>query len=219
MDIPRLIGAIAVLAWPILAAVLVWRLFPIVHEIAKSRNFSITVGGMQLTVQEATDQSRHRLEDLQKKVEELRAKSNQKKPVAVPLNKDERPLPRRIAWVDDNPVNNAYEIARLRNDGVEVVKLISTEDAVRTLIEEQVPVRAVISDMVRREGSMYNDKAGIELVRQLRAASLEVPIFVYSSTKALTRSCKEVLAEGATDATASSVELYEMLREPLRPAV
>ena len=218
MEISELINAIAGLAWPILAAVLVWRLFPVVREIAKSRSFSIKVGGMELTVQEATEQLRLSLEDLQQKVGELRAQSRVA-PTAVPLHKDESPSPRRIAWVDDNPVNNAYEIARLHNEGVEVVELTSTEDAFRTLVKKQVPVRAVISDMGRREGGMYNDKAGIDLVRQLRAASLEVPIFVYSSTKALTRSREEVLAEGANGATASSVELYELLREPLGPAV
>ena len=218
-DIPRLIEAIAGLIWPILAAFLVWRLFPIVHEIAKSRSFSIKVGGMELTVQEATEQLRLSLEDLQQKVRELRSQPGEEVSAASLVREGENLPPRRILWVDDNPTNNAFEITYLRNKGIEVVELTSTDDAIRALVGNQVPVCAVISDMVRREGGTRNYRAGINLVRQLREANLELPIFIYSSTKALAHSREEVLKVGANGATASSVELYELLREPLRLAV
>ena len=218
MDIPKLVDAIAGLVWPILAVGLVCRLFPVVRKIVESRSFSIKVGGMEITVQQATEQFRLGLEDLQQKVEELRSRSGQKAHAAGLVHEDENPSPRRIAWVDDNPVNNAYEIAWLRNEGVEVVELKSTADAMRTLVGNQVSVRAVISDMVRREGGTRKYRAGIDLVRKLRTAKLKVPIFIYSSIKALAHSREEVLAAGANGATASSVELHELLREPLGPA-
>lgn len=216
MNIPQLLEALAGLAWPVLAAVILWKLFPLVKEIAKSRAFTIKVGSMELSVQEATEQLRANLEDLQKKVEELRAQTGHKTAAVAPVAPQGPALaPQRLVWVDDKPANNALEIARLRDEGVEVVQVTSTEDALRLLVVEQLAVRAVISDMARRERDQLNWKAGIDLIRQLRNAGLSIPIFVYGSARALEKARDEVRAVGGNGATASSVELFEMLRGAL----
>lgn len=213
---PQLLEALAPFAWPLIAAVVLWRVFPLVKEIVKSRAFTIKVGSMEISVQEATEQLRASLEDLQKKVEELRAQRGHKTTLAAPSASAAPAIaPRRVVWVDDRPENNALEIARLRDDGVEVIEVTSTEDAVRILVDRRLAVRAVISDMVRREGNAPNRKAGLELIQQLRSAGLSVPIFVYGSARALEQTRDQVLAVGGSGATASSVELFEMLSEVL----
>ena len=84
---------------------------------------------MELSVQEATEQLRTNLEDLQKKVEELRAQTGHETPaIAASAPQQAAVVPRRIVWVDDKPANNAFAIARLQDDDVEVVQVTSTED-------------------------------------------------------------------------------------------
>ena len=213
---PQLLEALALFAWPLIAAVVLWRVFPLVKEIVKSRAFTVKVGNMEISVQETTDQLRASLEDVQKKVEQLRAHMGHKTaPVSTNASAALAIAPRRVVWVDDRPENNALEIARLRDDRVEVIEVTSTEDALRILVDQRLDVRAVISDMVRREGNAPNRKAGLELIQQLRSAGLSVPIFVYGSARALEQTRDQVLAVGGSGATASSVELFEMLSEVL----
>ena len=216
LNIPQLLEAIAGLAWPLLAAIVLWKLFPVVKDIAKSRAFTIKVGSMELSVQEATEQLRASLEDLQKKVGELRAQTGQAVPASVTSTAQVPAVtPRRVVWVDDNPANNAFEIARLKDEGVEVVQVTSTDEAMGVLVVRQTAVRAVISDMVRREGGALNWKAGVELIQQLRNAGLTVPIFIYGSVRAVEQTRNQALAVGGNGATSSSVELFELRRDAL----
>ena len=120
-----------------------------------------------------------------------------------------------MAWVDDVPENNAYEIERLREDGVEVLEIESTEDAVRALVNEGRPVKAVVSDMGRREGPIYNREAGLDLIRALRTENIKVPIYVYTSPASVERTRNQVTAVGGNGTTASQVELFELLDREL----
>jgi CheY-like chemotaxis protein len=85
----------------------------------------------------------------------------------------------------------------------------------RVLVADRLSVHAVISDMARREHGELNWKAGLELIQQLRKAGLSIPIFIYGSARALEKTRDEVLAVGGNGATASSIELFEMLRGAL----
>jgi CheY-like chemotaxis protein len=170
---------------------------------------------MELTVQEASDQLRQQVEDLQRKLSEVR---QQTQSAAVPPTSappSPPTVPRRVLWVDDVPENNAYEIARLRDDGVEVVGATSTDEALQILVNQRLAVRVVISDMGRKESGTYRPRAGAMLTEQLRAAGIATPIFIYSSAKGVERAREEVLAVGGNGATSSMVELFEMIRSPL----
>jgi CheY-like chemotaxis protein len=236
----KLLTAITALLWPILVGIVVWKLLPHVREVLKSRNFSIEVAGLKIGAQDFSDQVRTQIEDLQNKVAELRAS-------AQPVNKSDDsfvksadnppltsvqqgPLPSaqthatvsvpRILWVDDNPPNNAFQIARLRESGVEVVEALSTSEAMNLLTTAKQPFAAVISDMGRREEGRYRPKAGMRLIETIRNTDLPpVPIFIYSSPTHLERTRAEATAAGATAATASPVELLEMLRSVLKREV
>jgi CheY-like chemotaxis protein len=214
MDFPKLIEAVGVLAWPVLAAVVLWRLFPLAREIAKSRGFTVKIGDMELTVQEASEQLRVQLEDLQKKVADLRSgivAVPQPAPLAPPLAAPTATAP-HILWVDDKPENNAFEIARLRDAGVAVSEARTTDEAIR-LLTTGAPIQAVITDMGRLEAGSFRSRAGLDLIRAARVAGITVPMFVYSSRQAAARTREEVIAAGGNGATASTVELFELLRE------
>ena len=229
MNVPALLEAIGSIAWPIIAALVLWRLFPLIKDITKSRGFTIKVGDMEVTVQEASEKVRLQIEDLQKKVSELRAmpaaaefgrsvftKEFQAQKAAV-TKEHPAPTAAHVLWVDDNPENNAFEIARLRDDGVAVSEATSTKDALATLTAG-APIAAVITDLGRREHGSYRSRAGLDLIRAVRAAGMQTPVFVYTSPGAAPKIKDEVLAAGGSGATGSPVELFEFLHEALGDA-
>src|SRR5262245_15465780 len=132
----ELISALAALAWPLLLALLLWKLFPIVKEILQSRGFSVKIAGMEVSVQEAAQQLSTRIQDLQKHVMLLRsgqepngARAESSKPLADRAPKK----PTRILWVDDNPKGNALEIAQLKDRGIDVVQAVATNESMANL--------------------------------------------------------------------------------------
>lgn len=227
-----LIEAISGLAWPILAAVVLWKIFPTLRRVIDSRKFSIKLGGMEVSVQEASENLATQVNDLQQKVTELRFLA--KRPI-VPATSDVQPSPairaggaqkpgvqqsfRRILWVDDQPENNVFEIAKLRSEGLDVVEARSTSEAVSFLVAGRDPVGLVISDMGRREDGEFRPKAGILLIEKIREAGYaQLPVLVYSSARHLDRTREEVLSAGGAGATASPVELFELVHTLLAQA-
>ena len=208
-DLVGIIGALADLAWPLLATVVLWKLWPTFLEIANSRAFRVKVGTMEISVQEAAEQLGRSVGDLQRKFGELRMESRADGAPPETHRSLARP---RVAWVDDVPGNNAYEIARLRQDGVDVLQMLSTRDAVHALVDESRPVDVVISDMGRREAGTYNRRAGLELIRALRAENFDKAIYVYCSSESAARMQDEIERAGAQGITSSQVELFDMLR-------
>jgi hypothetical protein len=59
------IKALAELAWPILAAVVLFGLLPPLRKVLQSRGVTIKYGQMESSVQDASDQLRKQVEDLQ----------------------------------------------------------------------------------------------------------------------------------------------------------
>ena len=207
-DLAELFSAVADLAWPLLSGVILWKLWPVLLDSIKSRSFRVKVGMMEISAQDATVQLRRSVEDLQRKVEELRAKGQPHEAQTEVHKLSAKP---RLAWVDDVPEDNAYEIARLREDGVKVLEMLSTEDAVRILVEEGQPVDVVISDMGRLEDGSYNRTAGLELIRALRTEDFNEPIYVYCSATSARGLRDEVYRAGGSGITSSQVELLEIL--------
>ena len=58
------IKALADLAWPVLAAVVLVGLLPTLRNVIQSRNVTIKYGQMEVSVQDAADQLRRQVEDL-----------------------------------------------------------------------------------------------------------------------------------------------------------
>lgn len=120
------------------------------------------------------------------------------------------PRVRRILWVDDQPATNAYELAALRDRGIDVIEVLSTEDALRRLSEDSA-FDGVVTDMHRREAGQTRPEAGLQLLRTMRQQEFDIPVVVYTSLRSAERYGTKVRELGAVGATAAASELFELL--------
>jgi CheY-like chemotaxis protein len=222
MTAARIIEAIGSLLWPLLLAVVVLRVLPHLpgmfadlREALRTRAFKVKVGGAELSVEQATEQLRRQVTDLQT---QMAAQLAERSPARA-AGAEVRPFEGRptVLWVDDHPEGNALELAKLRDDGVEVLQARSTSEAMDVLTLRR-GVQVVITDLGRSEGGEYRPHAGMALMRQLREAGFELPVLVYTSPRGVARDREDALAAGAVRVTASPTELFAALRELLRPA-
>jgi hypothetical protein len=131
MTAARIIEALGSLLWPLLLAVVLFRLVPHlpglmadVREALRTRAFKVKVGGAELSVEQAAEQLRRQVTDLQSQMAaQLVERSPAAAAAAAPWPSQGRPT---VLWVDDKPEANALEIAKLRDDGVEVLQARST---------------------------------------------------------------------------------------------
>jgi CheY-like chemotaxis protein len=222
MTAARIIEAIGSLLWPLLLAVVVLRVLPHLpgmfadlREALRTRAFKVKVGGAELSVEQATEQLRRQVTDLQTQMAAQLAEKGPARVAAAEVQPFEgRPT---VLWVDDHPEGNALEIAKLRDDGVEVLQARSTSEAMDVLTLRR-GVQVVITDVGRSEGGEYRPHAGMALLRQLPEAGFELPALVYTSPRGVARDREDALAAGAARVTASPTELFAALRELLRPA-
>ena len=224
MTAARIIEALGSLLWPLLLAVVVLRVVPHLpglmadlREALRTRAFKVKVGGAELSVEEATEQLRRQVTDLQTQMAAQLAKRSPAQAAAAgaaPQAYQDRPT---VLWVDDRPESNALELAKLRDDGVEVLQAKSTAEAMDVLTLRR-GVQAIVTDLGRVEGGEYRPHAGLALMRQLREAGFEQPVLVYTSARGVARDREDAVAAGAATVTASPTELFAALPELLRPA-
>lgn len=212
------INAIATLAWPVLAALLLFALLPTLIRVLRSRGVSIKFGNMELSVQDVSEQMRKQIEDLQNQVSALKSSLASPAPgapapaaPASPAARTASPARKSILWVDDRPENNAFEIAKLQEDGYEIATATSTKAALAQLESGSVWPDLIISDMGRREGALYRRTAGLDLIRAVRAKNIDVPIFIYASNEAVRKYSDQVREAGGNGITASPMELMEFI--------
>jgi CheY-like chemotaxis protein len=237
MTAARIIESIGSLLWPLLVAVLVWRLVPLLpglvadlRQALRTRAFSVRVGAVELSVEEATELLRRQVADLQRQVESQVAAPavpaapptpGSRPPATAGAAATDRAAPQApwsgrplVLWVDDRPDGNAFEMARLRDDGVELLQARSTDEALDVLALRR-GVQALITDLGRTEGGEYRPHAGLALLRRLREDGLELPVLVYTGRRGVERERAAALAAGAAVVTASPVELFASLRSVL----
>jgi CheY-like chemotaxis protein len=237
MTAARIIEAVGSLLWPLLVAVVVFRVAPHVPGIVadlrramRTRAFTVKVGGVELTMEEATEQLRRQVTDLQDQVAGQLAARVPPAP-AGPAPADERAAgpPRApsgpagapagpgrptVLWVDDHPEDHALELAKLRDDGVEVLQARSTFEAMDVLSLRR-GVHAVVTDLGRAEDGEFRTHAGLALLRQLREAELDLPVAVYTSRERVALDRQDALEAGARVVTASPTELFAVMRRLL----
>ena len=213
--IVELLKAIGPLLWPLIAAVVLWKLFPIVRDVAKNRAFTVKVGDMEVSVQNATEQFQTQIQDLQNQVLALRESQGAKPADAEPttLRANAEAPSRTILWVDDKPEGNAFEIAQVESLGIRVITARTTAEGMTALRSEAVA--AIISDMGRREEDGYHAEAGLEFLRALRSAGFDQPYLMYTGRRGAERANVSVKAEKGDRATASPVELLGWIQAKL----
>jgi CheY-like chemotaxis protein len=234
MTAARIIEAIGSLLWPLLVAVLLIRVLPHVPTLVadlrramRTRAFTVSIGGAELTVEEATEQLRRQVTDLQTHMAVQLADRGERASappagaapaapagagdVAAPASGKGRPT---ILWVDDRPDDHTLELAKLRDDGVEVLLARSTAEAMDVLSLRR-GIQAVVTDLVRSEDGEFRSHAGLALLRQLKEAEQDQPVLVYTDGRRVELDRQDALDAGATVVTASPVDLFGALRRVL----
>ncbi|GAU69162.1 two-component response regulator [Streptomyces sp. NBRC 110611] len=217
-DFADLLYALTALAWPLIVGLVIWQLFPTIKRIAESRGFTVKVGTAELTVQELSEKILKSTADIQGKLASVSTSAPTPTESRYPPTESEHPahLLRRILWVDDNPSNNAYEVAQLQTLGVDVVQVASTRRCIEALSAAAPPFDAVLSGMARHENSGFHPDAGLELAKEIRARGGDVPVFIYTSDQALARRSEileAILKAGGNDVAASPTALFTLLRK------
>lgn len=205
-DLAKLISALAALAWPAVFAVLLVKLFGPIRalvESARGRKFTIKVAGNELTMEEASEQQRVLLADLQNKLAQLEKGLLPREATASVT--EPKPRSKRVLWVDDRPRNNSFLVASLQDRGVQVDIALSTTEGLEAL--KQARYDAVISDMGRPEG----ETAGIDLALKMKTAAPGVPVFIYCGKWAATHLRDDALAAGVALITSSGSSLMAAL--------
>lgn len=207
-EFSEVISALASLAWPVLTAVLAFKFFGPLKELIESirgRKFTVKVGDNELSVEEASEQQRLITSDIQSKLAEFERQLTSGQPVHLVEPEDVPSRPKRILWVDDNPLNNSYFIADLKDKGHDIETALSTTDGVSKFQTKDFDI--VISDMGRPEG----EKAGIDLVKKIRRLNTEVPFFIYCGGWAARNLREKALDAGVTEITSSGTTLLSFL--------
>ena len=234
MTAARIIEAVGSLLWPLLVAVLLIRVVPhipgVVADLRKAmrtRAFTVKIGGVELSIEDAAEQLRRQVTDLQTQLAAQLAQRGEPGPPAAPGVPPGGPAGAEagagpaadqgratILWVDDNPEGNALELAKLRDDGLEVLMARSTAEAMDVLSLRR-GVRAIVTDMGRAEDGEFRSHAGLALLRQLHEAEQDQPVLVYTSARRVELDRQDALDAGATAVTASPTELFAALRRIL----
>jgi CheY-like chemotaxis protein len=164
-------------------------------------------------VQDAFEQVYRQIDDLQDKMEALHDTAELAGTEASPESPRETPIVatrKIILWVDDKPQNNAFEIAKLRAKDYTVVESTSTDNAMKKL-QERSGVDVIITDMGRAEGNSYVQDAGVQLIKKVRDAGFEVPVFCYTTPNAAQKHYDQIKDAGGNGATASPTELFKLI--------
>lgn len=207
-SVVTLIDALTALLLPLTLIVLLVKMWPVLRGIFETRKFTIKIAGFELSAQEATDQLRSQIEDLQAKVAALTAHA----PVpAVPETTivppaPPRPATRRILWVDDQPANNAALIAAFQREGIEIDLAVTTAEGLGRLQAQPEGFAAVIADQGRVEDGKYRSDAGTALVREMRAQGIDLPVALFTSARGV-RTGGDALKAGAEIVTSSSTDI------------
>lgn len=213
----RIIESFALLLWPVIVIILIVVFRPAVASIvesARSRKFTLKVGGQELTMEEANEQQRTLISDLQAQVIELRKKIEGATGHAKALHTDEPALHPQllntILWVDDVPKNNSYFIDQLAKSEISVDLALSTSEGIAKF--ERGAYRFIISDMGRVEGGLFHPYAGIDLLQTIRKKDPNIPFIIFTTHRNAQEFGKKAKSLGATAITSSHTDLFAILK-------
>jgi serine/threonine protein kinase len=114
-------------------------------------------------------------------------------------------------WVDDNPENNTETITLFESRGVQVTTALSTADAAQRY--DPAVHKFVVSDMGRFEGAdkAYVERAGLDLLAQLKARRADVQLVFCTSSRAATTYRADALAAGARAIVEDCAEVLKVM--------
>ncbi len=218
-DVSKLLEGLATLAWPAIIILLIVLFRPAVAaliESAKSRKFTLKIGGQELTMEEASEQQRTLIADLQAQVIDIQ-KRIEGVVQPVPAERLERvlvtapPVARSILWVDDQPKNNSYLFQQLSDKGIKVDTAVSTSKGLRLFDKTNYGV--IISDMGRTEDGAYKETAGLELLQRIREHNKTIPFIIFTTFRSSKEYGDTAISLGATAITSSPTEMFGLLEK------
>jgi CheY-like chemotaxis protein len=213
--ISKLIEALAAMAWPAIVLILIVCFRPAIVgiiESAKSRRFTLKVGGQELSMEEVNEQQRNLISDLQTQLLDVRKRLDT---LAAPAPADSKavtsrePSPAAILWADDNPKNNSYFVERLTKAGIKVDLARSTGEALS--LSSRQKYSSIISDMHRYEDGADNSDAGIDLLKAVRGRHQQTPFIIYCGAEGIRAYGAEAKRLGVTGITSSPTQLSGLL--------
>jgi CheY-like chemotaxis protein len=214
-DVSKLLEGVAAVAWPAIIVLLILLFRPAISaliESAKSRKFTLKFGGQELSMEEANEQQRTLIADLQTQVLEIKKRIEAS--VLPLLPETTRSLvstpARLVLWVDDQPKNNSFFVQQLTDKGISVDLALSTSEGLRLFGKKAYG--AVVSDMGRTEDGKYKPTAGIDLLRQIREDNEVVPFIIFCTSRGVAEHRQEAMSLGATGITSSGTEMSGILQ-------
>ena len=219
-DFGKILEGIATLLWPIITIILIVVLIVLfrpaiaaIIESAKSRKFTLKIGGQELTMDEVSKQQRDVITDIQAQISELRHKIEGDAQLTTTLSEPSsgRRLGRSMAilWVDDNPKNNSYYVQQLSDMNLKVDLALSTSEGLRRFNEGQYTL--VISDMGRQEKGSFNHTAGLDLLKEIRASNPDIPFIIFTTSSAVREHTSQAKELGVTLITSSGTAIMGIL--------
>jgi CheY-like chemotaxis protein len=214
-QIAKFMEAVSTLLWPLIVIVVIVVFRPAVSnliESARSRKFTVKIGGQELTMDEAGEQQRSLIADLQSQLIDLRKRVDGNRFSSKPSSSEINPVPRgpaSILWVDDNPKNNSYFIDQLQELGIKVDLVPTTSKGLEMFARRRYS--CVISDMGRKEDGKEKSDAGLDLLRAIRERDPNIPFVIFCSFDGVRRYGADAMLLGATGITASGTELIALL--------
>ena len=203
--------AIAQFSWPITVVILALIFRKFLITLTKKDQMTIKVAGMEISVAQATKQTGVELSDIQSRLAALEeVKKEQGENGELPPETATLPNYTSLLWVDDYPSNNAFLIEKLERDGVHIRKELSTDSALAALKSDSFDL--VISDLGRVENGVDNPLAGLDFVRETKAAGLNLPILIFAGTRGI-QNRDRLLTAGATEVTSSSVDVFRFINQ------
>jgi CheY-like chemotaxis protein len=235
-EFAHLINALVGLAWPAIAAVILYGLGPPIKSMIQSPEFKAMIRSREMTVQVAGFKVSvgSSIEELNRELAGIKAKLSQLESggkemafstiaAASGSENDAEPnrsqsSPTRILWVDDKPEGNAFAIDQLRSIGLEVDLAETTAEGMRKIDEADPPYNLVLSDIGRTEEGNYERFAGLSLLKQVRSVQSDLPVlfFTTSRTERLKPVRDVVDSDKNAYVTSSTTKLFDLINKALK---
>jgi CheY-like chemotaxis protein len=214
--ITKFIQSLSGYCWPIIVLIILISFRKSINnliESARNRKFTIKVGNNELTMEEANEQQRKIIEDIQNQIIKIENQLVSTKNRTIPMIGIEMESvmknKKTILWVDDNPKNNAILIEYLNNQGNDVMTALSTDEAMSIMKNKHID--RIITNMGRRESGIQNRTAGIDFIKKVRAIDKEIIIILFCNPKNYSLFHKEAELSRASLVTSSSTEMIKAL--------
>jgi CheY-like chemotaxis protein len=211
-ELSELLSSVASLLWPLLVMYLVVHFREPLSALLKSVNggkLVFKVGNIELSSNQYQEQTTKAINDMQSKIAAIESSLKPIGAAGCEVDSCRPKAGKAVLWVDDIPQNNSYYVESLISDGVVVDLAVSTAEA-----QEKMTCRlydVVITDIGRPEG----EKAGIDLVKQIRLGNVDIPVYVFCGGWAARNLKAEALRAGANGITSSGTTLLAYVSRAL----